>query len=105
PSSPTVTSARSCRVTRGGADSAANSPCPPPRAATFGLSGRTDGTVTRPPPSLAPQITVPHLHGGSPARQLAGAVLGARDAAVLAAGAADGQRDEALALPLVAGQH
>ena len=45
PSSATVTIAVSCRVTRRSADRAANRPWPPPSAAIFGLSGRTDGAT------------------------------------------------------------
>src|SRR5690348_5208550 len=53
-------------------------------------------------PLLATQVAVPGHGGDALGREAAGELLGDRHAAVLAAGAAHGQRQVALALPPVA---
>ena len=91
PLSATVTTAVRSSTTRRSADSEAASPWPPPRATT--RSSRTSAALT-PAPG----------RGGWPGRRSPspssrrGDLLGHRDAAVLAAGAADGDGHEPLAL-------
>src|SRR5436190_4900175 len=90
PSSATVTIAVTSGVTRRTADNVACSPWPPPRA-----TARTLFTT---------KVAVHHLHGHTVLfGQTLGELDGQRHAAVLAAGAADGQRQVPLALALVAG--
>src|SRR5215468_9742578 len=101
PSSATVTIAVSWRVTRRSADREANSPWPPPSAATRGFSGRTAGTT---PVLLTSKVTVHYLDAQAGLLQPPGDQLGHRHAAVLAAGAADREGHVLLPLTLVTGQ-
>ena len=102
PSSATVTMAVSRSVIRRSALSEAASPWPPPNATTAGSRAR-DGSpgAGRPPAhhgSLPSHVAVQHLGRHAELAQPPPELLGDRRAAVLAAGAADGDRDEALAL-------
>src|SRR4029079_3321251 len=101
PLSATVTTAVRFPTTRRRAANSADSPCPSPRATPLTPLDRTAGSTGG--TSLPPEVTV-HRPGvdadtGETRRDL----LGHRDAAVLAPGAADGDRHEALALAEVAG--
>ena len=107
PSSATVTIAVTSGVTRRSADSDAASPCPPPSATTFsGPAGLGEPAVrqahSRPRSRWDTDTSCPARPGypGDPGGEL----LGDGDRAVLAAGAADGDRDVALALALEPGQ-
>src|SRR5829696_10358865 len=98
PSSATVTTAVTYGVRRRSAARDAARPWPPPRATTRGPSGGTT-----PAGLLTPQVPVRDRGLHPVADQPLGDLLGHRDRPVLAAGAADRQRQVALALPLVAG--
>src|SRR5579859_6724848 len=73
-----------------------------PRPAAARYLSVPEGVTSR--RSLAPQIPVHHLDGGSRLGQPGGELLGHGHAAVLAAGAADGEGDEPFALPLESGE-
>src|SRR3954454_3693536 len=116
PSSATVTTAVRWRVIRRQARSAAARPCPPPKATTRGGGGEVgtggSGPSTRrtsPPTArllLAAEVAVAGHRGHALGGQPAGELLGDGDAAVLPAGAADGEGQIALALAAVPGhQH
>ena len=99
PSSATVTTAVSRSVTRRSADSDAASPCPPPSATTRGRVRERvrDGHAhSRPRSRWTTAVSTPWVVSRR------GELLGHRDDAVLAAGAADRDRDVPLALALVA---
>src|SRR4051794_2961876 len=93
PSSATVTTAVRSTGSRRRADKEAWSPWPPPRAVT---------RCVRSVISLPPEVAMDRHHVVPRITQLAGDLLGHRDAAVLATGAAHGDRHEALALAKVA---
>src|SRR5690349_7785063 len=97
PSSATVTTALGRSVTRRRALRELARPWPPPSATTAGDA--EVGSAT----SLPPEVAV-HDRGVDPVPvEAAGELLGHRHRAVLAACAADRERDVALALALVAG--
>src|SRR5712691_462999 len=110
PSSATVTIAVRSRVTRRNADNDANRPCPPPRATTWRLTGRPRPAEGADPAStvggwlLTSEIAMTDLHFLPVRRQPGSDLLRYRYATVLAAGTADGDRDEVLAASFVAGQ-
>ena len=105
PSSATVTIAVSWSVTRRRADSDADSPCPPPKATTDGSAAGADGAER----ARARLIPGPGPGAARWSRrrcaQPAGELLGDGGAAVLAAGAADGDGREPLAFADVADRH
>src|SRR4051812_13935622 len=100
PSSATVTTAVRSTGSRRRADSDACNPCPPPSAVARRASPWVNGVT-----SLPPEVAM-HRHDVVPRlAELTRDLLRHRDAAVLAAGAADGHRHEALALAEVTRDH